>query len=32
MNELQVVVKQEVGKINWNFEELKTALRKCAGA
>ena len=26
MNELQVVVKQEVGKINWNFEELKTAL------
>ena len=26
MNELQVVVKQQVGKINWNFEELKTAL------
>lgn len=26
MNELQVVVNQEVGKINWNFEELKTAL------
>lgn len=26
MNELQVVVKQEAGKINWNFEELKTAL------
>ena len=26
MNELQVVVKQKVGKINWNFEELKTAL------
>lgn len=26
MNELQVVVKQEVGKINWNFGELKTAL------
>lgn len=26
MNELQVVVKQEVGKINWNFEELKRHL------
>lgn len=26
MNELQVVVNQEAGKINWNFEELKTAL------
>ena len=30
MNELQVVVKQEVGKINWNFEELKTALADTA--
>ena len=26
MNELQVVVQQEVGKINWNFEELKAAI------
>lgn len=28
MNDLQVVADQEVGKISWNFEELKSALKE----